>query len=310
MSTFPQRSTTRLGFVRIIDLPQAIEIGMVAKMKPNVIDMNLILPEHDLLWLVLDSLRFDVAEREWAIGGTPNLRRLIGESGWQRCHAPGNFTFPSHQSFFAGFLPTPSDPGMGRERLFAARFAGSESTGPGTKVFDEDNVIAGLRGIGFHTICIGGVGFFNKKTALSRVLPGYFDESHWREEFGVTCRDSPGHQCAFAAERIAAFPSQQRLLLFVNFSAVHQPNSFYLRDSGIDDMESHAAALRAIDREIPVLMSAFADRPRPVFHVTCSDHGTAYGESGFTGHRVSVSEVWDVPYAHGVVEKEDWKGVS
>lgn len=269
-------------------------------------NMNELLPGHDLLWLVLDSLRFDVAAREWADGGTPNFQRLIGEPGWERRHSPGNFTFPSHQSFFAGFLPTPSDPGTGRERLFATRFAGSASTGPGTKVFDEDDVIKGLRGIGYRSICIGGVGFFNKKTALSRVLPSYFDESHWREEFGVTCRDSPRNQCAFAAEKIAGVSPEERLLLFVNFSAVHQPNFFYARDAGIDDLDSHAAALRAIDGELPVLMEAFATRPRPAFHVTCSDHGTAYGESGFTGHRVSVPEVWDVPYAHGTLTKGDW----
>ena len=31
--------------------------------------------------------------------------------------------------------------------------------------------------------------------------------------------------------------------------------------------------------------------------VICSDHGTAYGEDGYTGHRLAHPVVWDVPYA-------------
>ena len=29
----------------------------------------------------------------------------------------------------------------------------------------------------------------------------------------------------------------------------------------------------------------------------CSDHGTAYGEDGYWGHRLSHPVVWTVPYA-------------
>jgi len=269
--------------------------------------MNEILSSHDLLWLMLDSLRHDVAVSEWQEGRTPHLARLVGPSGWERRHTPGSFTFPAHQAFFAGFLPTPADATADRERLFAARFAGSETTGGNTKVFDEASVIAGLRAEGFHTLCVGGVGFFNQETALSRVLTDLFDESHWCTDFGVTCRESPRHQFAFAAERLAALPGDKPLCCFINVSALHQPNYYYCRDSGPDDLVSHAAALRAVDAEVPLLMAAFAQRRRPLFHITCSDHGTAYGEEGFTGHRVAVPAVWDVPYAHGVVDLTAWE---
>jgi len=272
--------------------------------QPN---MNDLLPRHDVLWLVLDSLRHDVAVAEWNAGHTPNLARLTGAGGWEKRHTPGSFTFPAHQAFFAGFLPTPADAGASRERLFAARFAGSETTGSGTKVFEEANVIAGLRGEGFHTLCIGGVGFFNQQTALSRVLTDLFDESHWCTEFGVTCRESPTNQFGFAAERVSELPAEQPLCCFINVSALHQPNYFYCRNSGPDDLESHAAALRAVDAALPVLLAAFRRRGRPLFHITCSDHGTAYGEEGFTGHRAAVSAVWDVPYAHGVVDLKEWE---
>jgi hypothetical protein len=167
-------------------------------------------------------------------------------------------------------------------------------------------VISGLRSLGYHTLCVGGVGFFNKQTALSRVLTDLFDESHWRVEFGVTCLESPRNQFDFTAERVDALPREKPLCCFINVSALHQPNYFYCRDSGPDDLESHAAALRAVDSELPRLMAAFRRRGRPLFHITCSDHGTAYGEDGFTGHRVAVPAVWEVPYSHGVVDLEKW----
>jgi hypothetical protein len=273
----------------------------------NTVNMNELLPGHDVLWLVLDSLRYDAASEQWHKGLTPNLARLTGPEGWEKRHTPGSFTFPAHQAFFAGFLPTPADAKASRERLFAARFAGSETTGEGTRVFDEADVISGLRSLGYHTLCVGGVGFFNKQTALSRVLTDLFDESHWSVGFGVTCRESPRNQFGFTAERVYALPCEKPLCCFINISALHQPNYFYCRDSGPDDLESHAAALRAVDSELPRLMAAFRRRGRPLFHITCSDHGTAYGEEGFNGHRVAVPAVWEVPYAHGVVDLEKWE---
>jgi len=269
-------------------------------------DMNAICTTHDLLWIVLDSLRYDVAAAELDAGRTPNLQRLTG--GWERRHTPGSFTLPAHAAFFAGFLPAPADAAAERQRLFAAKFAGSETTGPHTKTFETADIISGLRSEGFRTICVGGVGFFNERTALSRVLPGYFCEAHWKPEFEVTQRNAPAAQMAFAADLVRNTAAQEKLLLFMNVSAIHQPNYFYLRDSGPDDPASHAAALRAVDATLPVLLRAFAERARPVFWIACSDHGTAYGEEGFHGHRAGVEAVWTVPYAHGIFDKAAWKG--
>ncbi len=267
--------------------------------------MNSVIGSHDLLWIVVDALRHDVAVAEMGAGRTPHLARLAGE--WEERHSSGNFTLPAHVAFFAGFLPTPADPEADRQRLFASEFAGSETTGPGTKTFAAADIIAGMRSEGYRTICVGGVGFFNQRTPLSRVLPGYFCESHWREEFGVTAKESPQNQMGFAAERVVAAAADKRLLLFLNVSAVHQPNYFYAHDAGPDDLASHAAALRAVDAALPALLQAWARRERPVFWIVCSDHGTAYGEDGFRGHRVSHPVVWTVPYAHGILNKSAWK---
>ena len=42
----------------------------------------------------------------------------------------------------------------------------------------------------------------------------------------------------------------------------------------------------------------------PWLVVICSDHGTAYGEDGYTGHRLAHPVVWDVPYAEFVLPQE------
>lgn len=40
---------------------------------------------------------------------------------------------------------------------------------------------------------------------------------------------------------------------------------------------------------------------RPCFVIVCSDHGTAYGEAGHTGHRIGHEVVWTVPYGEFVL---------
>ena len=57
-------------------------------------------------------------------------------------------TDASHQAMFAGFLPTPAEPGP-HPRLFAARFAGSETTASGTFVYDTPDLVSGLAAVGY-----------------------------------------------------------------------------------------------------------------------------------------------------------------
>lgn len=263
-------------------------------------DMNQLCRTHDVLLLVLDTLRFDVAKAEWDAGRTPNLTRLLPK-GWEERHSPGSFTYAAHHAFFAGFFPTPTCPKEEQTRLFAARFAGSETTGAGTKTFDAPDIVTGLRAEGWRTICIGGVGFFNRQTPLSRVLPGLFEEAHWEPRFGVTDRDSSRHQFEFAATLLQH--TEQPTFLFINVSALHQPNYFYLKDSGPDTIESHAAALRYVDAQLPILINALNRKQRPTFCILTSDHGTTYGEDGWTGHRIAHPHVWTVPYAEAILQK-------
>ncbi len=254
---------------------------------------------HDVLFVTLDTLRYDVAERSAAAGRTPHLTAVLPGGRWERRHTPGSFTFAAHAAFFAGFLPTPATPGK-HPRPFALRFPGSETTSDDTAVFDAPDLVSGFRGAGYHSVCVGGVGFFNKQTPLGNVLPGLFDESHWSPELGVTDPRSTENQVTLALERVAAVPPAGRVFLFVNVSAIHQPNRFYLPGATDDTLASHAVALEYVDGQLGRLFNGLRHR-RAWLVIICSDHGTAYGEDGYTGHRLAHPVVWDVPYAEFVL---------
>ena len=106
------------------------------------VDMNRIVGSHDILMLCFDTLRYDVAKGEEASGGTPVLNRY--GCPWEKRHAPGNFTYPSHAAIFAGFLPSPAEPHLLRNRkwLFFPVQAGTGRIPPaGSYPFTEASFV-------------------------------------------------------------------------------------------------------------------------------------------------------------------------
>jgi arylsulfatase A-like enzyme len=269
-------------------------------------DMNQVVGSHDLLLLTLDTLRHDVAEELAAAGRTPNLLRVLPGGRWERRHTPGSFTYAAHRAFLAGFLPTPVTPGP-HPRLFAARFPGSETTTGHTWQFDAPDLPAGLAAAGYHTACVGGVGFFNQQSPLGSQLPALFAERHWEPAFGVTapaCFEAQLDRVEGIVQRLSG--TGRPLFLLLNVAALHQPNHFYLPGATADSLASHAAALEYVDRHLDRLF-ALVSRDRPCFAVVCSDHGTAYGEDGHNGHRIGHEVVWTVPYAHFTIQPGTWE---
>jgi hypothetical protein len=268
------------------------------------IDARAGLGVYDVLFVTLDTLRYDVAEEALEAGETPNLAAILPGRRWERRHTPASFTYAAHHAFFAGFLPTPTAPRGGADeahgRLFAARFPGSETTTARTLVFDAPDIVTGFANAGYHTICVGGVGFFNKRSPLGRVLPGLFAESWWDESLGVTCPASARNQIACAVARIRAQPAGQRLFTFINISACHEPHHFYVEGASRSGVETQRAALADVDRALPPLLEAARSRA-PALIILCSDHGTAFGEDGYVGHRIGHPVVWEVPYAQTVL---------
>ncbi len=260
-------------------------------------DMNIIIGSHDILFLCLDTLRYDIAVREQDLSHTPVLNHY---GPWEKRQTCGNFTYPAHQAFFAGFLPYSSDVRKlsNRETLFFAKHIGEGRIAPEyAYTFTESTWVKSLENEGYETICIGGVSFFDKRSAIGKVLPGYFKHSYWAPKFGCGVRESTKNQIAFAVKKCSSFPKKQRLFLYINIDAVHYPNYFYLENAKKDSLESHAAALRYVDSCLEPLFTFFKQRA-PVFVICCSDHGTCYGDDGFELHGVNHPAVTTVPYKH------------
>ena len=275
-------------------------------MKP--INMNKLIGSHDIVFITLDTLRFDVAKQELEAGNLPVLGQYINQ--WQERHAPGSFTYSSHQAMFAGFMPTPAN-NPSAPRLMAVDFPGSETINENTTVFNTPTIIEGLAQQHYKTVCIGGVGFFNLLTPLGRVLPGYFQEQHWSPELGVSEPRSTEYQMQLAGNIIASMPTTEQLFLFINISAIHQPNYFYLENyqpNDNDSLASHGAALRYVDSQLASLFKA-CQQKSPTLFIICSDHGTTYSsassnDDGYNGHRLAHPSVWTVPYSEFIVNHD------
>lgn len=253
----------------------------------------------DVVLVTLDSLRLDVARSALAAGQTPNLAALLPASGWEERHTPGSFTYAAHHAFLSGFLPTPARPGR-HPRLFAAQFAGSDSTTEQTFVFGQATLPGALSARGYHTVCVGGVGFFNGQTALGSVLPGLFAESHWSPGLGVKNPDSAARQVQVAAAALGALPAGKRAFLLLNVAATHTPTHFYLPGARRDSVETQQAALASVDAALPVLLASIRARGDALL-IVCADHGTCFGDDGYWGHRIAHPAVWSVPYLETVL---------
>ena len=219
-------------------------------MNPVAIDVNTLIGTHDVLLVTIDTLRYDVARDAIRAGRTPNLAAVLPGGAWEPRHTPASFTYAAHQAFFAGFLPTPIAPGK-HPRPSPSDSPAVRRSPKGTFVFDAPDIVSGLAALGYHTLCIGGVGFFNKQSPWGTSCPSLFAESHWTPGLGVTDPRSTENQVALAVERLAALPPGRRVFLFLNVSAVHQPNRFYLEGAVEDSIASHAAALAYVDRHLP-----------------------------------------------------------
>jgi|BioPla2DNA2_1021312.scaffolds.fasta_scaffold56791_2 hypothetical protein len=280
------------------EIPMEI-LGDITKAKYSV-NMNEIVGTHDILFVCLDTLRYDVAFNEQEKNGTPNLNRY---GKWEKRHAPGNFTYPSHLAMFAGFLPTPAEPMpmFEMERLFIPKdMAANTPTPKGAFLFEGASFVEGLEKVGYETICVGGVGFFNKRTEINRVLPSLFKRSYWHPSFSCHIKDSFENQLNFIERKLKEYDNNKRVFMYLNIDSIHYPNYFYLEGAKGDSVDTHAAALQYVDNHIERLFDLFRARGK-TFVIACSDHGSCYGEDGYHFHCLSHEIVYTVPYKHFIL---------
>ena len=268
--------------------------------KPSV-DMRQVVGIQDILLICLDTLRYDAAAWEEKAGNTPVLSRY---GPWEKRQAPGNFTYPSHHAMFAGFLPCAFEARnlAEREMLFFPRQIGMGRRVPkGAFGFSGSTIMEGLEKEGYDTWCVGGVAFFDKRSDLGRVFPGYFQKSYWNPSFACSVKESFANQVDFILKKISQAEQKRRIFLYLNVDAIHYPNYFYLDGAKNDSLESHKAALRYVDGQMGRLLDGWKEIRGGGFVICCSDHGTCYGEDGCLFHGINHPVVNTVPYKHFLI---------
>lgn len=271
------------------------------KNKAPDIDMNQIVGSHDILFICLDTLRYDVAVQEEQAGRTPVLNRY---GKWQKCQAPGNFTYPSHHAMFAGFLPCRYEAMSFADRdllFFPAKIGMGKKNPPGTFAFQGSTIMEGLEKVGYDTWCVGGVAFFDKRSDIGKVFPSFFQHSYWNPSFSCPVKESTENQVNFIISKIREADKQRPIFLYLNVDAIHYPNYYYVEGAKQDTLESHAAALRYVDGELGRLLDTWKQQRGNTFVICCSDHGTCYGEDGCQFHGINHPVVNTVPYKHFIV---------
>ena len=242
------------------------------------VDMNRVAGSCDILFICLDTLRYDAATAEERSGGTPVLNRY---GAWEKRQAPGNFTYPSHHAIFAGFLPAKEEARSIAEQeiLFFPKSIGMGKKVPkGAYGFDTGNLVEGLHGDGYDTWCVGGVAFFDKRSALGKVFPSFFEKSYWNPSFSCPVKESTENQVDFILKRLEQNEDPRKIFLYLNVCSIHYPNYFYLDGEKNDSLETHRAALRYADGQLGRLFDGWKEKRGETFVVCFSDHGTCYGE--------------------------------
>jgi len=223
-----------------------------------------LLGQANLLFVTLDTLRYDAAQQAWRTGELKTLGPYL-DNGWELRHSPASFTYAAHHAFFSGFLPTPARAGP-HARLFASSFSGSTSIDESTYVFSQATLPEALQYEGYQTLCVGGTGFFNLQNEIGSVLPNLFETKLWSEDLSVSCHQSPQNQCKVAAEWISN-RKEHPLFAFINCAAIHQPNWFYgqasdgVETQGTDTLDTHRHALVAFDCALQRVFTALLGHP-------------------------------------------------
>ncbi len=277
------------------------EQGIQELSQTDAVDMGQIIGSHDILFVCLDALRYDVAVQEEAAARTPFLNRY---GKWEKRQAAGSFTYPAHHAMFAGFLPCHFETKnmAQRELLFYPRAIGLRRKVPkGAYAFYGSTWIESLAQEGYETWCVGGVSFFDKHSDMGKVFPGFFQKSDWNPSFGCRVKDSTKNQVDFILHKIACADPKKHILLYLNIDAIHYPNYFYENGATCDSLSSHAAALRYVDGELGRLWDGWKRQRGSGFVICCSDHGTCYGEDGNLYHGLNHPAVLTVPYKHFMI---------
>jgi len=268
-------------------------MSLLRHLADKVADLSVF--SKDFLFITLDSLRYDTAALALDAGQTRHFRSLVGD--WEARRVAATYTLPSHVSMFAGMMPRPArgdDVTLKKEaRLFALSTSWQRYRGRNIRYFFDDapNVPKGFESRGYHTVGVGGVGWFSTEVSASTLWRDqYFQHYLYKPSYGEENPHAFEEQINDLAATLASLPKGRRFV-FINVSSTHRP---YSNGDGTPSVNAQRLCLQYVDRHLPRLLELM--QPGTV-GVACGDHGDCMGEDGLWGHNVVHEKVFEVPYA-------------
>ncbi len=299
----------------------------------NIDDKNFSETDHNVLFVVVDSCRYDTA----AAAHVPFLNSVgplrMGE-------APGTYTLPSHVSFFSGILPNIID---GNPFFFGSysQIWRSKNARENHKIplveYAEANIIDHYRELGHEVVGVGGVSFFSSQG--DNLLPSLFPKfTHFEKPHGISKienipRSDDQFPLANREKILKDLNLEKPFFLFINCPETHIPYDYpgmvataeYVRavkkmyaldsikhqhpESGLTDNEkslllsAQRGALEWVDSQLAELMRML-ENSRPTLVVVMGDHGEELGEGGRYGHAHAHMQVLHVPLWCGITNLE------
>ncbi len=248
--------------------------------------------------ITIDALRFDTACR----AEIPFLRELMsqyqseGAEGWVKVGAHGTYTLPAHISMFhAGILPSMNHPSIPspysrkKTKLFRAQLKWTRNNKAIYPTPEAPNIIKGFSAMGYRTLGIGGVHWFNNQYASSSSLwDNYFDEFYWTPEFAEENPRGFEQQIELSKTLLQGSKADSRpLFYFLNISSTHYP---YCGNEV--SVTGQMKALEYVDSQLRCLIDIL---PRPLHLLVMADHGECFGEDGLWEHTCYHPKVMEVP---------------
>lgn len=253
-----------------------------------------------IVFITIDSLRYDVTME----ANIPNFDKLFKDNknrGWVKVGSHGTYTLPSHISMFhAGLMPCDNRKGVPapfnreKEKLFKAQLAWERTTGAKYPTPAAPNIIKGFEKIGYRTIGIGGVQWFNDKFITSKIWGrDYFKEFYWKKSFSEDNIECFNNQIKLI-KKLDIRNEKSPVFLFLNIANTHKPYMNFGRN-----VEGQKKALEEVDKELPNLLKVL---PKEFDLIALSDHGDCFGEGGLWGHGFYHPKIMEIPFAYGEIK--------
>lgn len=250
--------------------------------------------------ITLDSLRWDASQ----LATTPNLSRLFESHNekWHKVYAQGTYTLTAHVSMFHdGHLPC-NDLDKGTPQMFRRQdkfciFKPDLNWVKRKKIKyptppKAENIVKGFAQMGYRTVGVGGVHWFNSNYPASDIWSKYyFNEFYWKPEFGEEFKESFENQIELI--KTLRLRKTKKLFFFLNVASTHRPCR------GNKSIRGQADALDYIDSHIMKVLNLL---PRPTHLFLMSDHGTLFGEDGLHHHGFYHPKVMEIPMVSLMLE--------